>query len=130
MDPSKAESHFSKIKQESAKMSKISRTLSPPGINTENSTSVHTNGNAVSNNQSHASGLIRAQRTRNISSKYWHIAAAHSKARSSCLSHDAESNPSFLGFRNLMVIVLSMWSSICNNYGPHQECGQTVLIMS
>lgn len=63
---------------------------------------MHANGNAVSSNQSHAS----EQRTRNISSKYWHIAAAHSKARSSCLSHDAESNPSFLGFRNLMVIVL------------------------
>jgi len=38
--------------------------------------------------------------------KYRHVAAVHSKTRSSCLSHDAEANPSFLGFRNLMVIVL------------------------
>ena len=125
MDPLKEES---KLKQASAKMSTIYRTLSPPDINTHNSTSIHTNGNAVSNNQSHASELITEQRTRNISSKYWHVAAAHSKARSSCLSHDAESNPSFLGFRNLMVIVLSMWSSIFNNYDPHQERAQIVLI--
>ena len=109
-------------------MSTISRTLRPPDINTENSTSMHINGNTVSNNQSHASGLATEQRTRNISSRYWHIAAAHSKARSSCLSHDAESNPSFLGFRNLMVIVLSTWSSIYNNYDSDQQCGQIVLI--
>jgi diacylglycerol O-acyltransferase-1 len=39
--------------------------------------------------------------------KYRHVAAVHSKPRTSCLSHDSESTPSFLGFRNLMVIVLS-----------------------
>jgi diacylglycerol O-acyltransferase-1 len=39
--------------------------------------------------------------------KYRHIAAVHSKPRTSCLSHDSEIAPSFLGFRNLMVIVLS-----------------------
>lgn len=38
--------------------------------------------------------------------KYRHVAAVHSQTRSSCLSHDADVNPSFLGFRNLMVIVL------------------------
>jgi len=38
--------------------------------------------------------------------KYRHIAAVHSKPRTSCLSHDSEIAPSFLGFRNLMVIVL------------------------
>ena len=41
--------------------------------------------------------------------KYRHVAAVHSKPRASCLSHDSESAPSFLGFRNLMVIVLSMF---------------------
>jgi diacylglycerol O-acyltransferase-1 len=40
--------------------------------------------------------------------KYRHIAAVHSMPRASCLSHDSEAAPSFLGFRNLMVIVLSM----------------------
>ena len=39
--------------------------------------------------------------------KYRHVAAVHSKIRTSCLSHDSEAAPSFLGFRNLMVIVLS-----------------------
>lgn len=40
-------------------------------------------------------------------SKYRHIKAFHSQPKASCLSHDAEIAPSFLGFRNLMVIVLS-----------------------
>ncbi|KAG5985505.1 hypothetical protein E4U54_006007 [Claviceps lovelessii] len=37
---------------------------------------------------------------------YRHVAAVHSKSRPSCLSHDADAAPSFIGFRNLMVIVL------------------------
>lgn len=40
--------------------------------------------------------------------KYRHVAAVHSKTRASALSHDSEVTPSFLGFRNLMVIVLGM----------------------
>ena len=40
--------------------------------------------------------------------KYRHVAAVHSKPRTSCLSHDSEASPSFLGFRNLMVIVLGL----------------------
>lgn len=39
--------------------------------------------------------------------KYRHIAAVHSQSRTSRLSSDSEKSPSFLGFRNLMVIVLS-----------------------
>ncbi|KAI0128897.1 diacylglycerol O-acyltransferase [Xylariales sp. AK1849] len=38
--------------------------------------------------------------------KYRHVAAIHSKTRPSTLSHDSEAAPSFVGFRNLMVIVL------------------------
>jgi hypothetical protein len=45
-------------------------------------------------------------RTRTLK-KYRHIAAVHAKPRTSCLSHDSQTAPSFLGFRNLMVIVLS-----------------------
>ncbi|KAH6668868.1 MBOAT, membrane-bound O-acyltransferase family-domain-containing protein [Halenospora varia] len=41
-----------------------------------------------------------------LKKKYRHVAAAHSQPRTSCLSHDSETSPSFLGFRNLMVIVL------------------------
>ena len=36
-----------------------------------------------------------------------HIAAVHSRLKTSCLSHDSGTTPSFLGFRNLMVLVLS-----------------------
>jgi diacylglycerol O-acyltransferase-1 len=39
-------------------------------------------------------------------SKYKHVAAIHHTARPSVLSHDSQTAPSFLGFRNLMVIVL------------------------
>ncbi|KAI8634722.1 diacylglycerol O-acyltransferase [Xylariaceae sp. FL1651] len=38
--------------------------------------------------------------------KYRHVAAIHSEARPSTLSHESQASPSFLGFRNLMVIVL------------------------
>ncbi|EPE03457.1 mboat family protein [Ophiostoma piceae UAMH 11346] len=38
--------------------------------------------------------------------KYRHVAAIHSQTQPSCLSHDNAASPSFLGFRNLMVIVL------------------------
>jgi hypothetical protein len=45
--------------------------------------------------------------TENRSSKaYRHVAVVHSKPRTSCLSHDSQVAPSFLGFRNLMVLVL------------------------
>ena len=38
--------------------------------------------------------------------KYRHVQAIHSQSRPSCLSHDAVETPSFVGFRNLMAIVL------------------------
>jgi diacylglycerol O-acyltransferase-1 len=51
-------------------------------------------------------------------SKYRHVAAYHSKLQHSSLSRDAEVTPSFLGFRNLMVLVLGRIAleipSICN----------------
>lgn len=37
--------------------------------------------------------------------KYRHVFATHSQQRMSCLSHGAEV-PSFVGFRNLMILVL------------------------
>ncbi|KAK4639598.1 hypothetical protein QC761_709700 [Podospora bellae-mahoneyi] len=40
------------------------------------------------------------------SRKYRHVEAIHSESQPSCLSHDTTETPSFLGFRNLMVIVL------------------------
>ena len=53
--------------------------------------------------------------------KYRHIMAVHSRTRTSCLSHDSTASPTFLGFRNLMVLVLSTCSpgisSILNGGG-------------
>jgi len=40
-------------------------------------------------------------------SKYRHVAALHSKTRPSYLSHESEISPSFIGFRNLMVLTIS-----------------------
>ncbi|KEZ42587.1 hypothetical protein SAPIO_CDS5820 [Scedosporium apiospermum] len=37
---------------------------------------------------------------------YRHVAAVHKTSQPSCLSHDSQATPSFLGFRNLMVISL------------------------
>ena len=52
---------------------------------------------------------IRKEKGQN--QKYKHVFAIHSKPRTSCLSHEAVEVPSFLGFRNLMVIVLSEFES-------------------
>ncbi|EFX00706.1 membrane bound O-acyltransferase [Grosmannia clavigera kw1407] len=38
--------------------------------------------------------------------KYRHVAAYHTQSQPTCLSTDSATSPSFLGFRNLMVIVL------------------------
>ncbi|KAG9788030.1 Diacylglycerol O-acyltransferase 1 [Exophiala dermatitidis] len=38
--------------------------------------------------------------------KYRHVAALHTKVRPSCLSHEATETPSFIGFRNLMVLTI------------------------
>ena len=38
--------------------------------------------------------------------KYRHVAALHLKNQPSCLSHEATVSPSFLGFRNLLVLVV------------------------
>ena len=41
-----------------------------------------------------------------IRSKYRHVAALHAVTRPSCLSHESPETPSFLGFRNLMVLTI------------------------
>lgn len=38
--------------------------------------------------------------------KYRHVAAVHTTTSTSCLSHDSQASPSFVGFRNLMVLTL------------------------
>lgn len=67
---------------------------------------VMTNGHPVQShelrNGNHATDGSRQRRD----GQYKHAAVVHSRPRPSCLSHDAPVAPSFLGFRNLMVIVL------------------------
>ena len=49
---------------------------------------------------------VQQQSTKPNRSKYRHVAAYHSRLRHSSLSRDSDVTPSFLGFRNLMVLVL------------------------
>lgn len=48
---------------------------------------------------------------RSPGTKYAHVFATHASKRNSRLSQDAEEPPSFVGFRNLMVLVLSTQST-------------------
>lgn len=118
MDPSGKEPHFSEREEAIASMATIARTLSPPNIANQDATPAHADGDAIPSDQSHINGNVTGPRTRNISSKYRHIAAVHSRTHISCLSRDAEETPSFLGFRNLMVIVLSKCFFIVKRCDP------------
>lgn len=46
-------------------------------------------------------------KTPRFRSKYRHVEALHKTSRPSVLSHDSAQAPSFLGFRNLMVLTIS-----------------------
>lgn len=62
-----------------------------------------------------------------LKKKYRHVAAAHSIPKTSCLSHESKASPSFLGFRNLMVIVLSQLSASWSGDGELM-CNQLLAI--
>jgi hypothetical protein len=74
--------------------------------------SSHSNGQAqsartpVDSANGKAIDVPEVSRRLRIKKKYRHVAAVHSRPQTTCLSHDAAEIPSFLGFRNLMVIVL------------------------
>lgn len=53
-------------------------------------------------------GLTSTSKPQSKERKYNHAYAAHSTAKISCLSAGAEKTPSFVGFRNLMILMLSM----------------------
>ena len=68
------------------------------------------NGFAASSATAHRNPRSEhAPSKRKTATKYRHVAAVHPTARTSWLSHDSEQSPSFLGFRNLMVIVLGWY---------------------
>lgn len=63
-----------------------------------------------------------AQLRKAFRKKYRHVEAIHSESRPSCLSHDTTETPSFLGFRNLMVIVLGTpVPPLPRSVSPHVE---------
>ncbi|ETN39421.1 uncharacterized protein HMPREF1541_05644 [Cyphellophora europaea CBS 101466] len=51
-------------------------------------------------------GTESQNQPKKVRSKYRHVAALHATNRSSCLSHESTETPSFLGFRNLMVLTI------------------------
>lgn len=66
----------------------------------------YANGDVVQTTTEAVNTPPEAPKKVRIHHKYRHVAAIHSKPKTSCLSHDSEISPSFVGFRNLMVIVL------------------------
>ncbi|KAI5864499.1 MBOAT, membrane-bound O-acyltransferase family-domain-containing protein [Durotheca rogersii] len=76
--------------------------LEAPASATSASTSLRRAENAKETPDTREAGEKKASAVR----KYRHLTAVHSESRPSTLSHDARAPPSFLGFRNLMVIVL------------------------
>jgi diacylglycerol O-acyltransferase-1 len=75
-------------------------------------TEIKPNGSTIETTVEEVEKTPDARRRVRIKRKYRHVAAVHSVAQTSCLSHDAEAIPSFVGFRNLMVIVLGMYANI------------------
>lgn len=65
------------------------------------------NGDKTNDNKSNDKKSNGAPRRRSKDSKYRHVFATHSKSSTTCLSHESEDVPSFVGFRNLMILVLS-----------------------
>jgi hypothetical protein len=85
----------------------------PSAASTATSTSLDVGSataTAASRTRTSSSTVILKATIDQGSDKYKHIFAIHSIARPSTLSHDAHATPSFIGFRNLMVLVLSMKS--------------------
>jgi diacylglycerol O-acyltransferase-1 len=82
---------------------------SSTGLNTYDANSTKQRGCSTEQNGSDSkqtNGSV--QRKKGKDSKYRHVFATHSETRITCLSHESESMPSFVGFRNLMILVLSM----------------------
>ena len=59
-----------------------------------------------------ANGTVDKSKPVKFRSKYKHVEALHKLSRPSVLSHDSTEVPSFLGFRNLMVLTISECNSL------------------
>jgi diacylglycerol O-acyltransferase-1 len=98
-----------------ADAAEMNNTATVTGVETDITS--HASGNGSTKGVVHRLNTTAAQRNgkadaatiqlrKSFIKKYRHVAAVHSETRPSTLSHDAPATPSFLGFRNLMVIVL------------------------
>lgn len=68
--------------------------------------SPNSNGSAHTQTNGHTNGAPNGAASLPTGTKYNHVVAVHRKVRASCLSQDAEKPPSFVGIRNLMILVL------------------------
>lgn len=84
----------------------ISHTNGNTSTSTSNNGVVHRSSAATTQGNGKTVDEATTQLRKSFIKKYRHVAAVHSQTRPSTLSHDAPATPSFLGFRNLMVIML------------------------
>ena len=129
MDPAENE-HSSEGEEATTSMASIARKSCPPDLASNGAAPTGTDVKKVPSNFNKAIGTATGPNTRNMPPKYRHIAAVHSRARTSCLSRDTEFVPSFLGFRNLMVIVLSTYLFIMKSCEFREKFFQHELIKS
>ncbi len=98
-------------------MAAVTTTLSSPDIMFHVPSAARTKDSVMPDTSNLSNGYtISFSMKESTPLKLCHVAAVHSKNRTSCLSHDSAETPSFLGFRNLMVIVLSAYLSHIAGY--------------
>src|SRR5690242_3584546 len=81
------------------------------GPNVEANANANASASASASTSRHTNGSAH-KRSRSKDSKYRHVFATHCEARTTCLSHESTDTPSFIGFRNLMILVLSTQSPL------------------
>lgn len=89
-----------------------------PHMASDGSTGSLAAGSVAPAGSNEINGAPKARATK-FRSKYKHVEALHRTSRPSVLSHDSKQAPSFLGFRNLMVLTISECS--CGGTRGHPE---------
>ena len=89
-------------------MASTSGSIHSSQVSEHNGASREKNGSTVSVKPD-AVAINGSKTTNNAPIKYRHVAAVHSKSKISLLSSGHENPTDFVGFRNLMVIVLSKY---------------------
>jgi hypothetical protein len=84
-------------------------TATTTSINSDGAAAIHRRGPPPAGQDVASDEFGPSMQKNGSESKYKHVYAIHAKTRPSTLSHDSEAAPSFVGFRNLMVIVLGKY---------------------